>query len=84
MEAMLLTAVTRVMASPDLKGFPSLMSALKTAGMFDGKSASQGPTGVLIVPQKSGSIEEWVQEHGLAARTNGPPPEAYLPDPRPK
>lgn len=83
LEAMLLASVSRVTASPDLKGFSSLMSVLKMAGLFNGKSEPQGRTGVLVVPRRCESIEEWIEEYGLEARANRPPPEAYLPAPKP-
>lgn len=90
-EAMFLAAVSRVTTSPDLKGFSSVMSALKATGSLNEKPEPQGRTGVLLVPANSANFEEWARDHGLAAKGQAPcqqPPPEHAPDapkpPKPK
>src|SRR4051812_8831369 len=73
-EALWNAVVQKVLSSPDLKGFPSLVSALKSAGCLKPSDVPEGLNGVLVVPMVSASGEEWERDHGFAAMGKPPPP----------
>jgi hypothetical protein len=57
----------------DSKCFNSVVGALKSGGHFK-RSDPEQQSGVLVVPIKSTSIEEWERDHGAAAKGKPPPP----------